>query len=125
LRYNILMLVVAFLQWWYGPGWGDASRRLVARIEGTYLEFSVPILLRTLFSPWRRITSPPGTSLEQKLRAVVDNAVSRAVGFSVRVMALIAAGGIIVTYAVVGSVLLALWPLLPLAGPALIVAGLL
>jgi hypothetical protein len=123
--YNTLMLAVAFLQWWYGPGWGDASRRLAHRIDETYLWFSVPILLRTMFQPWRRITTPPGTSLEQKLRALVDNLVSRAVGFTVRLLALLVATILISFYGIIGGALLVLWPLIPLLGPALIVAGVL
>ena len=84
------MLVVAFIQWWYGPGWKDAAGRLTAKIHETYLSFSVPSLLRTMFAPWRRITSPPGASLQDKLRAVIDNTVSRLVGFVVRLIALVA-----------------------------------
>jgi hypothetical protein len=117
------MLVVAFLTWWYGPGWGDAARRLVERIHGTYQGFSVPILLRTMFAPWKRITTPPGSSLQQKMQALIDNLVSRAVGFTVRLMALIAAALTIVAYVVVGGLLVLIWPAIPLLGPALIVAG--
>ena len=118
------MLVVAFLQWWYGPGWRDASRRIISKIQDAYLNFSVPILLRTLFAPWRRITSAPGRSFDQKTRAMVDNLVSRAVGFAVRLLALIAACALIAIYALGGGVWLIVWPLLPIFGPALIVAGL-
>src|SRR5258706_12511192 len=97
------MLVVAFLTWWYGPGWGDATRRLTNRINGTYQGFSVPILMRTMFQPWQRITTPPGSSLQQKMRTLIDNLVSRAVGFTVRLMAIIAAGLTIVAYVLVGG----------------------
>jgi hypothetical protein len=119
------MLVMAFLQWWYGPGWRDAGTRLAAKMRETYLWFSVPILLKTLFAPWRRITSPPGSTLEQKVRALTDNALSRVVGFNVRVLAILAAGFLMLFYAVGGGLLLLLWPALPLIGPALIVGGLL
>jgi hypothetical protein len=119
------MLVTAFLQWWYGPGWRDAGLRLSAKMRDTYLQFSVPILLRTLFAPWRRIVTPPGGSLQNKMKAMVDNAVSRVVGFAVRLIALIAAAVILLFYIVFGGVLLLLWPALPLLGPALIVGGLL
>ena len=119
------MLVVAFLQWWYGPGWRDAGDRLSTRIRDTYLNFSVPILARTLFSPWKQIITPPDGSLQDRLRALVDNVVSRAVGFAVRLMALIAAGVLILVFATGGGLLLIAWPALPLLGPALIVVGLL
>jgi hypothetical protein len=94
-------------------------------MRDTYLQFSVPILLRTLFAPWRRIVTPPGGSLQNKMKAMVDNAVSRVVGFAVRLIALIAAAVILLFYIVFGGVLLLLWPALPLLGPALIVGGLL
>lgn len=119
------MLVMAFLQWWYGPGWRDAGVRLAATMRTTYLSFSVPILFKTLFAPWKRITSPPGGSLEQKFRTFVDNTVSRTVGFAVRLIAIIAAGALLAFYAIFGGLALLLWPAIPLLGPALIVGGLL
>lgn len=119
------MLVVAFLQWWYGPGWRDTSDRLVTKIRETYLNFSMPILLRTMFAPWRRIITPPGGSLEQRGRAVLDNAISRLVGFTVRLVALIAACLLIALYAVIGGLIVLLWPVLPILGPVLVVGGLL
>lgn len=118
------MLVIAFLQWWYGPGWRDASGRLSARLRLTYLNFSVPILLRTLFAPWRRITAAPGSSLEQRMRAIVDNALSRIIGMTVRLITLATACLLLAVYAVAGGIFLLLWPCLPALGPILIVAGL-
>jgi hypothetical protein len=123
--YNTVMLVVAFLQWWYGPGWRDASNRLTMRMQRTYLSFSVPILLRTLFEPWRRIVTTPNNSLQAKFRALIDNTVSRFIGLSVRLLTLFVACALLVIYAVLGGILLLLWPVLPLAGPVLIVGGLL
>jgi len=117
------MLLVAFVQWWYGPGWRDASARLGVRIHDTFLTFSVPILLRTMFAPWRRIVTYPGSSMQDRMRAVVDNLVSRCVGFVVRLFALIFALLLISMYAVFGGVLLVIWPIIPLLGPALIVGG--
>ena len=118
------MLAFAFISWWYGAGWIDNIRRTQDRISFTYHEFSVPILLRTLFSPWRRIISYGGGSLGMRLRAVVDNIVSRFVGLTVRLLALIAALVLMALAAVLGIVTMLAWPLLPLAGPALLVWGL-
>lgn len=117
------MLLAAFVQWWYGPGWRDAANRLTARVNQTYLTFSMPILVRTMFAPWRRIITYPGTSMQDRMRAVVDNLISRVVGFMVRLMALTAATILIGVYIIVGGLLLVLWPLIPLLGPALIVGG--
>src|SRR5260221_12930004 len=97
------MLLVAFVQWWYGPGWRNASSRLLTRIRETFLTFSVPILLRTMFQPWRRIITYPGASIGDRMRAVLDNVVSRAVGFTVRLFALTAAAVLLTLYTVLGS----------------------
>ncbi len=121
--YNILMLLVAFVHWWYGPGWRDTASRLSTRLRETYLTFSVPILLPTMFAPWRRIITGSGGSLGDKMRAMVDNLVSRFVGFTVRLIALITALTIMGAYVILGGLLLILWPAVPLLGPVLIVAG--
>ncbi len=117
------MLVVAFIHWWYGPGWKDTYGRLRVRMRETYLTFSMPILLRTMFAPWRRITSASGRTLGDKFRAMIDNLVSRVVGFNVRLIALSLGTFILALYALLGGLLLILWPVIPLLGPALVVAG--
>jgi hypothetical protein len=119
------MLAVAFFRWWYGPGWRDNADRLRSRLITTYLEFSVPILVRTLFSPWRRIISYGGGSLGERARSVLDNIVSRFVGFGVRLTALLAAVIILGLNVFMGGLWLILWPLIPVAGPILILRGLL
>lgn len=83
--------------------------------------FSVPILLRTLLAPWRRIITYPGASLEARLRAAGDNSISRLVGFTVRTTVLIAAGVMLVLTATVSLMFIVAWPLVPLAIPVLIV----
>jgi hypothetical protein len=119
------MLVVALFQWWYGPGWRDTASRLETRLHSTYQTFSIPILLTTLFAPWHRILTPPGGSLDEHMRALVDNAVSRLVGFMMRLITLFVGFLLLFAYATLGGIVLITWPLLPLLGPALIVTGLL
>ena len=122
--YNTLMLLVAFIHWWYGPGWRDTAGRLTTRIQETYLTFSVPVLLKTLGQPWKRIVTLPGRSIGEKARAIIDNLISRVVGLIVRLCALAAASIIISVYLLIGATLLILWPAIPLLGPILIVGGL-
>ncbi len=117
--------MVAFVQWWYGPGWRDSADRLSARIHKTYLTFSVPILLRTLFAPWRRITTVAGSSIQDKFRAGIDNLISRVIGLIMRLIVLGIASFMIAAFAIFGGLILIFWPVLPLVGPALIVTGLL
>lgn len=117
------MLFVGFLQWWYGPGWRKMSARLGIRVRNTFLLFSVPMLIKTLFAPWRRIITYPGTSMQARMRAGLDNLISRFVGLMVRLISLVTAFALITIYAIFGGLLLIAWPLLPLLGPALIVGG--
>jgi hypothetical protein len=92
-------------------------------LTSTSHAFSTPTLLRTLFAPWRRIVTYPGSSLDTKIRAFGDNIVSRAVGFAVRLIVLITAFVMIAIVLVVGAAGVILWPLIPLGVIALLVLG--
>lgn len=117
------MLVVSFFSWWYGQGWLGVAKNIGPRLAGIAEVFSVTQLLRTLFAPWRRIITYPGSSLPEKIRAWGDNVFSRAVGFVVRLIVLFVAL-IIIAFAAFFSVIeLVIWPLLPIAVPALIFMG--
>jgi hypothetical protein len=117
------MIVLAFFSWWYGRGWREAGHNLSKRINTVSRTFSVQLLLRTLFSPWRRIISYPGANLAAHIRAWGDNLVSRVIGFFVRLIVLIAAfvsSCIIIALTLVEIVV---WPLLPPAIVACLVLG--
>jgi hypothetical protein len=119
------MLAFEFFSWWYGRGWRDAAKRIGKRINGVTEAFSVGTLLRTLFSPWRRIVTVPGKGVDAMFRAALDNAVSRFIGFLVRLMALLAAGLMLFIFGVFGGLFVILWPLLPLLSISLIIWGIL
>lgn len=108
-------MIFEMLRWWYVSGWLQAARRIVTLSRMTSRAFSMPMLARTLFSPWRRIVTLPGRSMDARLRAWFDNLISRFVGFGVRtivlLMAVIAVGGT----AVISTVLAIAWPILPIA----------
>jgi len=119
------MLVIGFLQWWYGAGWKEAGQRMMSRIKNTYAYFSIPTLLRTLFLPWRRIMSYSDGSLQQRLQAMMDNLVSRFVGFSIRIIMLFIGLLAIVFTFILGGIMIAIWPIMPIASLLLLVRGLL
>ena len=118
------MLIGSFFGWWYGRGWKQAFTSLSRRIKGISELFSAKQLLKTLFQPWRRITTIPGASLEDKLQAWGDNLISRCVGFTVRSAVLLAAFVMLVIVGVLTIAEIIAWPFLPLAVPLLIVKGL-
>jgi hypothetical protein len=118
------MLVLSFFSWWYGAGWKQVFQSLGPRLKTVAVNFSVAQLLRTLFQPWRRIISYPGASLQAKMQAKLDNLVSRAIGFVVRFFVLVGALFAVIFVALFTIFELILWPLLPLAIPGCLIAGL-
>jgi hypothetical protein len=74
---------------------------------------------------WKQIVSQPGRSLEDRFHAWIDNTFSRVVGFFVRSGVLFAAGLSLVAVILFSIIEAAVWPLLPLAIPVLIIAGVL
>lgn len=84
--------------------------KTVQRVEHV---FAVPVLLKTLFSPWKQIVTLPGRSLDEKLRAAVDNLVSRIVGFFARLGALILATISMTAAFALMLVVAFAWPFIP------------
>lgn len=96
------------------------------RIAALFDLFSIDLILKTLFMPFRqidaeRVNGPLGV----RFRSFIDKLVSRLIGAMVR-LAVLAAGCIsIIGGAVLGAVYLCVWPVvpfLPLVGLALAVA---
>lgn len=117
------MVMFSLFSWWYGAGWAGVLRSTQHRLASLAGMFSIAILLRTLFSPWKRIISYPGAGLDAKLRALGDNLVSRCIGFIIRFFVLIAAAVTLVLLSIAGFIELLVWPLIPIASVALIVKG--
>ncbi len=117
------MLALAFFRWWYGRGWKDSFNNSLGLINQVAQSFSVETLLKTLFSPWRRIMSMPGAGISGHIQAAIDNLVSRFVGFWVRIFVLLSALVLSLLALVVGVVYSVAWPLLPPAAVVLIILG--
>ena len=115
--------MLSYFSWWYGQGFAGLVRAVLRRMEQLAEMFSVAILVRTLFSPWRRIITYPGAGLEAHVRAMLDNMVSRVIGLFVRVVVLLSAAVMFTLLAVVSAVQIILWPLLPVIALGLIVWG--
>jgi hypothetical protein len=107
------MLAAQFFVWWYGEGWRGQARLGRKRVQQTVRTFSAPLLISTMFSPWRRILSAPGPSLQAKLEAIGDNLVSRAIGFTVRLLVLITAAVMILLISLISVIQIVSWPLVP------------
>lgn len=107
------MILLELFIWWYGPGWLTMFERIGQRTQKVARIFAIPTLLKTLFSPWKRIVTSNAKGIDAKMRALVDNVVSRTVGFIVRVFVLIAAAVSLAAALIFGAALALAWPLIP------------
>lgn len=82
-------LVPTFFGWWYGRGLEDLVKFLLVCFSYLINMFSVVGILKTLFSPWKKMVSDRGKGIEGLKLWLIDNMVSRAVGFIVRLFMLI------------------------------------
>lgn len=118
------MFLGDILGWWYGAGLKDLVKRFKKTFESTNDFFSVGLLLKSLFQPFRQTL----TDIQYKRtlgQKVGDALVSRAVGFIVR-GSLIFIGGLAVLLEIIILFLaVAAWPFLPLVPFALIFLGIL
>ena len=102
-------------RWWYSDGWLQCVRSVQGTLLGVYDYFSIDLLLRTLFSPFRQISAgkvngPVGV----QLRAWFDQLISRTIGAFVRSVVIIIGSAALFLSVVWGLIRLIAWPLVPL-----------
>lgn len=121
------MIVMQFLRWWYGYGWLTAAKELVAFLRRMASEFSLGILIRTLFAPWKRTVNlaGPNTPLNVRFQWWIGNQVSRFIGLLIRLIVLGVAVTLIIVTAVLGLAGLVIWPVLPFGWLVSLIMGLL
>lgn len=110
------MFIVGLLGWWYGPGWRGCMGRILERLAATADFFSVGLLFRTLFSPFRQISAGRVRGpLGVQLHAFFDRLVSRLIGAMVRAAMIVAGILVLLFQAIFGGVMILGWLLLPTA----------
>lgn len=115
------------LSWWYTTGWKLRALRLREKVASTMDYFSIDLLLRTLFSPFRQISAGQVDGpLNVKMRAFFDRLISRMIGAMVRTFMIIIGVVGIFLHILMGSVTLLVWafiPLAPVIGFVLFISG--
>lgn len=106
------MAIAYLLGWWYGRGWFWLLACIKDQFVAINENFSVSILIRTWFAPWKQIQSP--ASFQNFLQSAIDNLISRFIGATVRTGMLLTAFVLHSLLSVGGVVALIAWPLLPL-----------
>lgn len=123
----VLMVLFDMLLWWYTAAWIEVLQKAQRRAVGVFEAFSVSLLARTLFSPFRQIDAgkvrgPIGI----QLRAWFDRSFSRVFGAVVRsVMILCGLAGTVGVFCA-GVVWAAAWlvmPVLPILGIIAVIIG--
>ena len=122
------MVLVGILGWWYGAGWRDRMHIVSERLTRAEDFFSLSLLVRTLFSPFRQIAAGSASgSISDKFRAFLDQLFSRAVGAVVRIIMLVIGLLWLSVLTIAGVIELVFWlfvPLFPLIGAVLFAIGL-
>ena len=101
--------------------------KLVDKLRGAADFFSISLLLRTLFAPFKQIDAGGGgNSLGDRMRAFGDRLISRLVGAVMRIGILIFGLILLILESVIGLALVIIWsflPLVPIAGIYLTCTG--
>lgn len=109
------MTLVALFSWWYTAGWVRLARRVGQRVERALEMFSVDLLAKTLFAPFRQISAEQVQGpFAAQLKALGDRTFSRFVGLIARSLFIIFGCLGALAVGVFGLVQLLVWPLVPL-----------
>ena len=121
------MLFVSLFRWWYSDGLRQRAQAMNTRLDGIIDYFSIDLLAKTLFQPFRQdVSGRVDGSLDLKMRAFADNTISRVLGAMIRTVILLLGLITIALYAIAVVVGLLAWiaiPATPLIGIVLAVAG--
>lgn len=113
-RYNEAMFLVGILTWWYGHGWRDRLTMIGGRVARTSDYFSVGLLVKTLFSPFRQISAGSVDGpVSAQMRAFMDRSISRIIGAVARSFMIIFGLIVICLQAIFGGLVLAFWVIIP------------
>lgn len=109
-------MLMSFISWWYGKGWVLKAEKTLDGIERSIDTFSLGLLLRTWFAPFRQIDAGGlvNASLEMRIRKFLDRLVSRFIGALLRTIVMLIGIFYITGKTIYGLFILLLWPLLPI-----------
>ncbi len=120
-------IILQFWKWYYTravKGLINIWKNFIIFVQEYY---SIPLLLRTLFSPWKRDVTrkPRGLDIKKLFEALAFNAISRTIGFLVRSVTIIFGLICLLGVIVLGFIALIVWLILPFVLIFLIIMGIL
>ena len=121
------MFLVDIISWWYGNGFIRRISIAKANFRKTLDFFSIQILLKTLFKPYKQISADESSnSIGMFFQVFFDKLISRIVGFFARTFMIVAGIIVIILQLIMNCMFFVLWliiPILPLAGIILAIIG--
>lgn len=111
---NIVLFSLHYFTWHYSRAFKDLLHTWANFFWFLIQFFSIPLLFRTLFSPFKRITDEqPHTGLEDFFETLVMNVMSRIVGAIARLFILLIGVIVLITWCVLLIGLLIFWLFAP------------
>lgn len=109
------MFIVGFISWWYGSGWKGCVIRAGEMLTSVYDYFSIDMLIRTLFSPFRQVSAGNVRgSIGVRMRAALDKLISRVIGAIMRTLVIAIGIVALICTGIVSGIKIVVWPLVPL-----------
>jgi hypothetical protein len=113
---SLLALPLSYLGWHYTLALQDLAGIYRNILRFVYHFFSLPVLVRTIFAPWRRLGEayPSGMlDISGKLAAFFINSMMRLVGAIIRLWMILFGSLVWLLAAILGLVTFVLWLVLP------------
>lgn len=113
---NILLFLPLYLRWHYTKSLKDLYENLKSWFLFIPQFFSLPVLFKTLFSPWKRLSESYHTGFDPEafFSTFVVNSILRVVGFFVRFLTIITAIILEVLFVIFSFGLYIFWLIFPL-----------
>lgn len=107
-------MLYGYFYWWYGAGFVQSWRVAAALLYEVADFFSLEILLRTLFAPWKNdVLQLRNAALGDQVKVWEQNLVSRIVGFILRTVVILVGLLVLSLMTIVLGIGLVLWLAVP------------
>ena len=121
-------MLMRFFSWWYGKGLAWRAEQILDGIERSVDTFSLGLLLKTWFAPFRQIDAGAGAggSLDARIRRALDKLLSRFIGALLRTFVMIIGVFYIAGKTIFGLLGMILWlfaPILPIVFVVIFITG--
>ena len=111
---NYPSFISQHFRWWFLEVPGNIFHGTIQVVTNTYNYFSINLLFKTLFAPWKRdIVDSSHFSLAEQLQVMVMNLISRLLGAIIRFITIVV--GLLITFVVflLGIIWLIVFVLIP------------